>query len=198
MSRSAPLRDASDDALVQATALGDTDAYRVLVERWSPRVLAFLTRALGRRADAEDLAQETFLRLHRAAPRYVAEGRFAAWLFRIAGNLARGELRRRKLRSWLSGASAPEDTERLDSLPAPRHFDADGPLRDAETRAALAEGLARLPDRQRLAVLLRYYEGLRVRDVAEALGTSEDAAESLLARGTSLLRRSLEAHRPGA
>jgi RNA polymerase sigma-70 factor (ECF subfamily) len=198
MSRREDYRDASDDALVQAAARGDTGAFRALVERWSPRVIAFLTRALGRRADAEDLAQETFLRVYRAAPRYAAEGRFAAWLFRIAGNLARSELRRRKLRGWLLGSTEPEATEALASLPAPRHFDADGPLRDAETRAALAAALVRLPDRQRLAVLLRYYEGLRVRDVAAALGTSEDAAESLLARGIAALRRGLGSQRPDA
>lgn len=188
MSRSGAFRDASDDALVQATAAGDTAAFQALVERWSPRLIAFLTRALGRRADAEDLSQEIFLRVYRAAPRYDCQGRFAAWLFRIAGNLARSELRRRKLRSWLQGSTGPEAADALAVLPAPRHFDADGPLRDAETRAELATALARLPDRQRLAVLLRYYEGLRVRDVAEALGTSEDAAESLLARGLTALR----------
>ena len=195
MSRPDAFRDAPDDDLVQATAGGDTAAFQVLVERWSPRVIAFLTRALGRRADAEDLSQETFLRVYRASPLYVSEGRFSAWLFRIAGNLARSELRRRRLRTWLLGSKEPENLDALASLPAPRYFDADGPLRDAETRAELATALARLPDRQRLAVLVRYHEGLRVRDVAAALGTSEDAAESLLARALATLRTT--PHRPG-
>jgi RNA polymerase sigma-70 factor (ECF subfamily) len=185
-----------DDALVAASVAGDTRAFRSLVERWSPRVVAFATRALASRTDAEDVAQETFLRAYRAAPRYVPEGRFAAWLFRIAGNLVRAELRRRRVRAWFTGAADPDVEAVLASLPAPRSFDADGPLRDAETRLALARALAKLPERQRLAVLLRHFEGLPVRDMAAALGVSEHAAESLLARGTLALRRGLEPHRP--
>jgi len=188
--------DASDDdSLMVATARGDAAAFRSLVERWSPRVLAFATRALAQRADAEDVTQETFVRALRAAPRYVPQGRFAAWLFRIAGNLIRAELRRRRVRGWLLGRSEPDAEAILASLPAPRHFDADGPLRDAEARALLALGLARLPERQRLAVLLHHLEGLPVRDVAAALAVSEHAAESLLARGMAALRRHLRTDR---
>jgi RNA polymerase sigma-70 factor (ECF subfamily) len=183
--------DPDDDALMAATARGDAAAFRVLVERWSPRVLAFTTRALARRADAEDVTQETFVRALRAAPRYLPQGRFAAWLFRIAGNLTRAELRRRRVRGWLLGWADIDPDTILASLPAPRYFDADGPLHAAETRQVLALGLARLPERQRLAVLLHHLEGLPVRDVAVALDTSEHAAESLLARGMAALRRSL-------
>jgi RNA polymerase sigma-70 factor, ECF subfamily len=191
MTPEAPDREADDDQLMAATACGDAAAFRVLVERWSPRVLAFLTRTLAQRADAEDLAQETFVRVYRAAPGYAGEGRFAAWLFRIAGNLARGELRRRRVRGWLLGQPAVDDEAVLASLPAPPRFDADAPARAAEMRRLLAQGLARLTDRQRMAILLHYYEGLTVRDVAAALGTSEHAAESLLARGAASLRRRL-------
>jgi len=183
--------DPDDDVLMTATAQGDAVAFRVLVERWSPRVLAFTTRVLARRDDAEDVTQETFVRALRAAPRYVPQGRFAGWLFRIAGNLTRAELRRRRVRGWLLGRSEVDPDAVLASLPAPRHFDADGPLQAAETRAALAIALARLPERQRIAVLLHHLEGLPVRDVAQALGTGEHAAESLLARGMAALRRSL-------
>jgi len=186
-----PFREQDDDALMVATARGETRAFDALVERWAPRVLAFLGRALGRRADAEDLAQETFLRLHGAAARYVPSGRFAPWLFRIAGNLARQEMRRRKLRGWLLGTPEQSDAEILAGLPAPRHFDPEGPLCDEETRLALATAIARLPERQRLAVLLRHFEGLKLRDIAAALGTSEHAAESLLARGTKALQTNL-------
>jgi len=178
-----------DDALVVAAAGGDNGAFRLLVERYAPRVRAFATRALGSRDDADDIVQETFVRAHRAAPRYVPAGRCAAWLFRIAGNLVRQELRRRRLRGWLLGSPARDDEALLASLPAPRYFSADGPLRDAETRAALARALARLPERQRLAVLLRHFDELPMRDVATALAVSEHAAESLVARATAALRR---------
>src|SRR5262249_915774 len=184
-----------DDALVEAAARGDAAAFHVLVERWAPRVEAFGVRALGDRDAAQDIVQETFVRVHRAASRYAASGRFAPWLFRIAGNLVRHELRRRRVRGWLRGTSPADDAAAIESLPAPAHFDADGPLRDAETRAAVACALERLPDRQRLALLLRHFEGLPVRDIAAALETSEHAAESLLARGTAALRAALAPHR---
>lgn len=187
--------ESDDDSLMIATARGDAAAFRVVVERWSPRVLGFATRALAQRADAEDVTQETFVRALRAAPRYVPQGRFAAWLFRIAGNLVRAELRRRRVRGWLLGRSDVDAEAILASLPAPRHFDADGPLREAETRTLLALALARLPERQRLAVLLHHLEGLPVRDVAAALSISEHAAESLLARGMVTLRRALKPQR---
>ena len=191
-----PVPEPDDDALMAATAGGDAAAFRVLVERWSPRVLAFLVRTLAQRADAEDLAQETFVRVYRSAPAYAGEGRFAAWLFRIAGNLARSELRRRRVRGWFRGLPAVDDDAVLASLPAPRFFAADGPLEAGETRLVLARELARLPDRQRLAVLLHHFEGLPVRDVAGALGVSEHAAESLVARGMATLRIRLQALRP--
>src|SRR5262245_23574396 len=181
-----------DDALVAAAAQGDSRAFRVLLDRWSPRVHAFLARALANRADADDLVQETFVRAWHAAPRYQAGGRFAAWLFRIAGNLARQELRRRRVRGWFRGDPAALDGETiLASLPAPRSFDPEGALHDTETRLVLARELARLPDRQRLAILLRHFEGLSVQDIAIALEVSEHAAESLLARGTATLRERL-------
>ena len=190
------MQDQDDDTLMAAVAAGDSRALRTLVERWAPRVEAFAVRALARRDDAQDIVQETFVRVHAAAARYRPGGRFASWLFRIAGNLVRQELRRRRVRGWFGGASDPDDATILASLPAPAHFDADSPLRSAEQRALLARALARLPERQRMAVLLHYFEDLPVRDVAIAMNISEHAAESLLARGMSALRNALRPNKP--
>lgn len=174
-----------------AVAAGDGRALRTLVERWAPRVEVFAVRALGRRDDAQDIVQETFVRVHQAASRYRGGGRFAPWLFRIAGNLVRQELRRRRIRGWFGGGTETDDAAVLASLPAPAYFDADSALQSADRRALLARALARLPERQRLAVLLHYFQDLSVRDVAAALHVSEHAAESLLARGMSALRNAL-------
>jgi RNA polymerase sigma-70 factor (ECF subfamily) len=186
-----PLHERGDDALVAAAGRGEREALHVLVERWGRRVHAFLRRALASSHDADDLTQETFLRLWRAAPRYRAQGRFAAWLFRIAGNLARQEMRRRRLRALLLGETQTSMEDVLDSLPAPAAFDPESPLRAEEIRRALATALAKLPARQRLAVLLRFYEEMSTAEIAAALGTSPRAAESLLARGTRRLRQLL-------
>ncbi len=187
------LRD--DDALMSASATGDEAAFRVLVERWERRVLAFFFRSLGSADDAADLAQETFIRLHRAAPTYVSRGRFAPFLFRIAGNLARNEIRRRSVRRLLTwGESGVEGDE--DAVLSVEAADADRPdivwtrTRDAER---VRHALLKLPERQRVAVMLKRFEGFTQDEIAEAMGISVSAVESLLVRGMAALRKGLGA-----
>lgn len=182
-----------DDALMSASATGDEAAFRVLVERWERRVLAFFFRSLGSADDAADLAQETFLRLHRAAPAYVSRGRFAPFLFRIAGNLARNEIRRRSVRRLLTWGGSGAEGDEAAILEA-EAADTDRPdvawtrARDAERvrRALLA-----LPERQRVAVTLKRFEGFTQDEIAEAMGISVSAVESLLVRGMAALRKRL-------
>ncbi len=203
----AEMRDfRDDDALMAAAAAGDEAAFRALVERWERRVQAFLFRSLGSREDAADLAQETFLRLFRAAPGYAPRGRFAPFLFRIAGNLARNEIRRRTVRRWLtlgggagegrgpagdaSPGSAAEDA--LARLEAPESDRPDEALRRARDAERVRRALLALPERQRMAVVLKRFEGFTQEETAEALGTSVKAVESLLVRGMAALRKALE------
>src|SRR3972149_6476670 len=113
-----PRAETDDDALVAAGAAGGTRAFRAPLAP-SPR-------------------------LSRAAPRYVPEGRLAAWVFRIAGNLVRAELRRRRVRAWFTGAAEPDIEAVLASLPAPRAFDDAGPLPGA-AEPAIEAVLASLP-----------------------------------------------------
>ncbi len=185
-----------DDALLTATAEGDDEAFRTLVERWERRVLAFLYRSLGSREDAADLAQETFIRLHRAAPRYVPRGRFAPFLFRIAGNLARNEIRKRSVRRFLSFGGGPRDDapspdDYLARLEGPAADRPDEAYRRAEAAARVRRAILTLPERQRMALVLKRFEGFRQREIAEAMEISESAVESLLARAIHALRRNL-------
>jgi len=87
----------NDDELMTRIATGEEAAFRLLVERWETRVHAFLWRMTGSREDAEDLAQDTFVKVYANARRYQPTGRFQSWLFRIAGNLVRSWARRRKI-----------------------------------------------------------------------------------------------------
>jgi RNA polymerase sigma-70 factor (ECF subfamily) len=91
-------RQPDDDVLMARTAQGEEAAFRLLVQRWENDVLAFLIHMLGSREEAEDLVQDTFIKVYRQAGRYRGEGRFRSWLLRIAGNLARSRLRRRRIR----------------------------------------------------------------------------------------------------
>ncbi len=165
-------------------ASGEEGAFRELVERWERPVFGFLYRMTGSTEEALDLRQETFLRVHAQAARYRATGLFRSWLFRIAGNLARSALRRRQVLSWVrfdavrhdraAGGESVQDT-------LERHE------REHRVRAALA----RLPQRQRAAVVLRQDEGLSYREIAAVLDTTESAVESLLTRAIAALRRDL-------
>lgn len=166
------------------TAAGEEAAFRLLVDRWERDVLAFLVHMTGSRDDAEDLAQETFVRVFRQAGSYRAEGRFRSWLLRIAGNLARSRHRRRRLLKWL-----PLDTERHDvASPAPG---ADRGLEAEETARVVREAVARLPQRQREALVLHRFQGLRYVEVAEVMGTSLSGVESLIQRALAGLRTDL-------
>ena len=173
-----------DDELMARTAAGEEAAFRLLVDRWERDVLAFLVHMTGSRDDAEDLAQETFVRVFRQAGSYRAEGRFRSWLLRIAGNLARSRHRRRRLLKWL-----PLDLERHDVAAATPA--ADRGLEVEQEAAAVRAAIARLPERQRQALVLHRFQGLRYVEVAAAMGTSLAGVESLIQRALAGLRADL-------
>jgi RNA polymerase sigma-70 factor (ECF subfamily) len=179
-----PEDDVTDDDLMAGTARGEEAAFRQLVQRWEGPIFAFLQRMLDSPEDALDLSQETFLRVHAQARRYEPAGRFRGWLFRIAGNLARSWLRRKRTLRWIRFDPARHDQPSS-------HADAARSLERQETRRQVRDALARLPDRQRQAVLLRRYEGLGYSEIATALGTTVPAVESLLQRAMARLRKDL-------
>jgi RNA polymerase sigma-70 factor (ECF subfamily) len=173
--------DIDDDTLMARTAAGEEAAFRLLVDRWQHDVLAFLINMTGSRDDAEDLAQETFVRVFRQAGRYRAEGKFRPWVLRIAANLARSRGRRARLLKWL-----PLDTERHDvasNTPA-----ADRGIEAEQTAQVVRAAIARLPERQRQALVLHRFQGMRYTEVAETMGTSLAGVESLIQRALAGLR----------
>ncbi|MBD3335842.1 MAG: sigma-70 family RNA polymerase sigma factor [Candidatus Eisenbacteria bacterium] len=165
-------------------AEGDEDAFALLVRRWEKAVFAFLEMMVGSPEEAQDLAQEAFLRMCRHAPRYRPSGQFRSWLFRIAGNLARSRLRRRKILRWVRFDPVLHD--RL--IPGDRP---DAALERQERRRAVRRALGRLPERQRQALVLRQYEGLAYREIAETMETTVSAVESLLFRAMAALGKEL-------
>jgi RNA polymerase sigma-70 factor (ECF subfamily) len=178
----APMTPAmTDDELMARIAGGDEDAFRDLVLRWERRVYAFFFRCLGSREDAEDLAQETFVRIFRSAGRYRARGSFPSYLFRIAGNLYRNEVRRRRRRPQPRLETVAQNGDRPDVA-----------LERRELAQAVRAAISHLPDRQQIAVILRRYEGLTYQEIADALGTSIPAVESLLHRASRSLREALK------
>jgi RNA polymerase sigma-70 factor (ECF subfamily) len=170
----------SDDVLMQRVAEGDPSAYRILSERHLTAILRYSARMLSDPAEAEDVTQETFLRLWQHAGRYQAQGsKPTTWLYRIAHNLCVDRIRRRR----------PADDSALE-----RQASSDRPSGLLHRKRVVAEvqaALAALPERQRAALVLCHYEGLSNPEAAEVLGCRLHALESLLARARGSLRLEL-------
>lgn len=180
------LSDVPDDALVALFGNGDARAAEALTLRHAPRVLAYASRLLGDRSEAEDVTQETMLRLWRQAPDWrPGEAKVSTWLYRVATNLCTDRLRRRGRQVALEAAGDPADG-------APG---VEREMIDADRAAALRDALAELPERQRTAVALRHIEGLSNPEIAEAMDIGIEAVESLTARGKRALRAALAGRR---
>ncbi|KUY88593.1 RNA polymerase subunit sigma [Burkholderia territorii] len=175
-----------DAELVARVGARDASAVRVLVARKLPRLLALATRMLGDRSEAEDVAQETFVRIWNHAPRWRdGEARFDTWLHRVVLNLCYDRLRGRR----------EEPVDALPDVPDPQPE----PAAHAELRsrdARVREALAALPPRQREALVLQYYQDMSNIEAANLMGITVDALESLLARARRNLRAQLAGDPP--
>jgi RNA polymerase sigma-70 factor (ECF subfamily) len=172
---------AEDAALMRRVAAGDAAACRTLVDRHLDGIVAFAYRMLNDAAEAEDVAQEAFLRLWRGAARWEPRAKVRTWLYRVARNLCIDRLRAQR-------PSVPVDTM---ELPA----NGGGPKAaiHRDQVAALIDGaIAKLPERQREALALVHYQELSNIEAAQIMDVSVEALESLLARGRRTLRQTLD------
>lgn len=179
------MSDVSDENLLVAYASGDQSAARALMLRHTPRVLGLAIRMLKDRAEAEDVTQEAMLRLWKIAPDWRAgEAKISTWLYRVASNLCTDRLRKKR------GIGLDEVPEIKDETPS-----VEAQLITADRSAILRAAIDRLPDRQRLAISLRHFEELSNPEIAEIIGGSVEAVESLLARARRTLTADMEKHR---
>ena len=186
---------------------GDAQAFQELVERYQGRLVTVLEHLVGNRDQAEDLAQEVFLRVYRARQSYKPGAKFSTWLFTIANNVAstalRSRLRRREVS--LAGRDSSESSAgRMESLAqAPSGQMPARQLDKAEMRQIVRLAMESLNERQRMAVLLNKFEGMSYSEIAEAMQLTSKAIKSLLSRARLNLREVLEPYlehglRPGA
>ena len=179
-----------DDATLMAyVARGDTAAFEQLVERHQTLVIGTVARMLGSNSDVEDVAQQVFIRVWKSAPRYVPAAKFTTWLLTITRNLVFNEARRRKRHP----AETLDVHQGEESLPLPDRNARvpDEQLLDDEMQRAVDTAIQALPEKQRLAVVLRRYEEKSYEEIAEVLGLSVPAVKSVLFRARTELREAL-------
>lgn len=195
-----PKADPADDANAQDLAWmerikhGDTEALRELIEAHQHRIIGTVAKMLGDESDAEDIAQQVFVRLWKSAARYEPTAKFTTWLFKITRNLVFNELRRRK-RHPAQSLDRPLGNEEDDrprqtadtSVKAP-----DTALLDDEMQAAIQKAIDELPETQRMAIVLRRYDDISYEEIGEILDLSVPAVKSVLFRARTELREKLK------
>lgn len=171
----------ADRLLMARVTQGDAQAFQQLVDAGIDRVLSVARRMLGDEAEAEDVAQEVFLRLWRQAEKWEGgRAQVSTWLYRVTVNTCIDRLRARR-------------EETVDELPeVSRDATQQQVLEERDLEQYVEAALNELPERQRIAVVLFHYEQLSMNDVAEAMDASVEAIESLLARGRRALKKSLK------
>ncbi|MEO8195532.1 MAG: sigma-70 family RNA polymerase sigma factor [Thermoanaerobaculia bacterium] len=189
----------ADWGLLARAAGGDGDAFTALVERHQERLVGLCSRWLGGREEARDAAQEIFLKVFRHAERVEPRGRFFTWLYRIAINHCLNQVRRQKIARFFSlqgMAGGREGAATAGFDPPDGRPDAETELLARERWRRTRECLDRLPENQRVVVVLARFEGLSGREIAATLGITEGAVESRLVRAMRRLSPQ-EARAPG-
>ena len=185
--------DASEAATVLARARqGDSDAFRVLVERHSRNAFRLAHRLTGNEQDAEDVVQESFIRAYRQLGRFESRANFGTWLYRIVANCSVDLIRVRQSRRDQSRAESLDEAADIASNAAP------GPerlARSAEIERHVATALSQLSPLERAAFTLRHYEGRSIDEIGRMLGLGTSATKHSVFRAVRKLRVALESLR---
>ena len=174
-------------------AEGDDSAFEILVNRHQTSVLNLTYRFIGDRAQAKDLAQEVFIRVWQNAKSYEPKAKFTTWIYRITANLCFNELKSARRKKWLSFNWSDEDGDHTieetlaDSAPS-----AEDVLLEKERSRQISDVLQSLPENQRMAMILKRYDDLSYQEIAQIMGCSVSAVESLLVRAKRTLQEKMK------
>jgi RNA polymerase sigma-70 factor (ECF subfamily) len=183
----------SDVQLMLDVKAGDEQSFELLLQRYRTPLVNFLYRMVRAREEAEDLAQEVFLRVYRARKDYVPSAKFTTWLFRIATNLALNSVRDNRHQRMEVSLDAPvtvdaEDGDEKVMDIAEKHPNIEQYMVEEARKKMIRHAIDKLPEKQRAAVLLHKYQELDYGDIAKILECSESALKSLLFRAYETLR----------
>jgi len=176
---------------------GDQRAFQLLFDKYKKQVINFCFRYCGHQAVAEELAQETFLRVYKAAPRYRPEARFSTWLFKIATNVCLNEIRRPIYRARLDSIDQAPDEDHAANPELsmdPEQSRPDALLEAHQNQILIRQAMGRLPKEQRTALLLRVTEGFSYGEIGQQINRSESHVKTLIYRGRQRLKKLLGAY----
>jgi RNA polymerase sigma-70 factor (ECF subfamily) len=183
-----------EKALIRAAQQGDQDAFGQLVRAYDQSVLRLAMNLLRSPEDAQDVYQEAFLRVYRNLNQFRFDCSFHTWLYRIVTNLCLDQMRKRKVRkeesSEMEGSDGPVD--RMDRFQESRpEGDPQRSMFTGQLRQRIQKAMSELTARERMVFELRHFQGLKLRNIGEILGTSEEAAKNCLFRATQKMRIAL-------
>ena len=183
----------SDEDLMARVAEDDERAFTDLVGRFKGRVTNLISRVLNDRESSDDLAQEVFVRVFVHRRNYRTGSKFSTWVFTIAANLAKNEIRRRvRRRNWFSLDALTEVfSDSIIQLADPTEG-SEQVLEREQLQGAVGEAIATVPEKYRLALVLRDIEGLSYEEIAEVLGVPGGTVRSRINRARSMLKRKLQ------
>jgi RNA polymerase sigma-70 factor (ECF subfamily) len=182
----APLQSKSDEVLITLVHQGEQGAFRILVERYQERIRNLIYSIFHEQQVVDDLSQEVFIKAYEALSQFRFQSSFYTWLYRIAVNKSRDELRKRKVRRWFSLQSMLDsgDKELGSKIVVEQH--------DNELQELLAANLKTLPEKYRIAIILKDVDGLSYEEIAEVMECEIGTVKSRLSRARALLRKVLE------
>ncbi len=190
----------NEQELVEASRNGDPEAFGALVNMYMPRALAFARQMTGNADDAQDLAQDAFIKAYKALNSFKGGSSFYTWFIRILSNVCLDFLRKRTFIKKIFFFAAPDEEEdghdAVDQAPdCSRSINPDMPLEQKELRAALRKALLSLPPRQRVVFLMKHEEDLKLTEIAAALRISEGAVKAHLFRAVETLKKGMKGYR---
>ena len=189
--------DADEQALLERIRNGDDSGFEQIVQQHTGNIIGLAWRLVGNREEAEDLAQEAFLRLHRSLPEFRGESRISTWLYRTTTRLAIDHLRRERLKRKLFFFRKDDDMPDPADLAKDTRNDPGRELLAQEAMQSLRKSLGKLSSRQQVIFTLRHYEGLSLKEIAEHLDLEIGTVKAHLHRAVTQMRRDLADYREG-
>jgi RNA polymerase sigma-70 factor, ECF subfamily len=180
----------TDELLMRKVARGDVAAFRLLMERWEGAAKRYAYRVFGDYQEAEDAAQETFIRLHRSAARYEPTAKFGTYFYTVLGNHCRDRLRAARRRT--GHGDHTEDVFVLDeTVEAPPGLSPEPRVETEEERLIVRDAVTELPEKLREALSLREFEGLTYEEIAAVMGANLGEVKTWIHRGRKRLAHRL-------